>query len=218
MDTAPFQLPRFGAMARHAVPRVVEGTLLPVGVFMLGLWLLGIAGAIGLGLGFVYAAVGWRVVTRRPVPGLLLLGAVTLTTRSILSLATGSVFLYFLQPTLGTVLVATAFLLSVPARRPLAARIAKDFCPIPPELEARVPVQRFFTQISLLWAAAQITNAVLTIWLLLTESVGSFVVTRTAASLALSALTVTASILWFRHSMREHVVFAPRTRRVTSAA
>lgn len=210
METAPFQLPRLGAMLRHAAPRVVEGTLLPVGVFLLGLRFLGVAGAIVAGLGFVYAAIGWRVATGRRVPGLLLLGALTLTTRSILTLLTGSVFLFFLQPTLGTVLVATAFLLSVPARRPLAARIARDFCPIPPELADHAPVQRFFTQISLLWAVAQLTNAVLTIWLLLTESVGSFVVTRSIVSLCLSALTVTLSILWFRRSLREHVVFAPR--------
>jgi len=210
VETAPFQLPRTGALLRHAAPRVVEGTVLPLGVFLLGLRFLGVAGAVAAGLGFAYSAIAWRLATGRRVPGILVLGALTLTAKSVLTLATGSVFLYFLQPTLGTALVAAAFLLSVPARRPLAARLARDFCPIPPEILERAPVQRFFTQITLLWAATQLANALLTMWLLLSESVGVFVVARTVVSLTLTAAAITLSVLWFRRSMRTHVVFAPR--------
>ena len=47
-------------------------------------------------------------------------------------------------------------------------------------------------------------------WLLLSQSVGVFVVTRTVSSVTLSALAITLSVLWFRRSMSEHVAFAPR--------
>jgi hypothetical protein len=213
VDHAPFQLPRVGALLRHAGPRVLEGMVLPVAVFLVALRFLGVAGAVAAGLGFSYAAVGWRLAAGRRVPGLLILGAVTLTARSVLTLATGSVFLYFLQPTLGTALVATAFLLSMRTRRPLAERLARDFCPIPTEVLERAPVRRFFTQITLLWAATQLANALITLWLLLTESVGVFVVARTAVSLALTASAITVSVVWFRRSLGAHVVFARRGSR-----
>ena len=44
---------------------------------------------------------------------------------------TGSAVVYFLQPTLGTMMVAMAFLASVPLRRPLAAKVATDLVPLP---------------------------------------------------------------------------------------
>src|SRR5262249_13008658 len=148
-------------------------------------------GAVVAGLGWCSTAIGWRIVTRRPVPGVLVLGAITLTARSTLTLATGSTFVYFLQPTLGTVLVACAFLLSVRSGQPLAERLARDFCPIPPDVLGSAPMRRFFTRISLLWAAANFANAALTLWLLLSQSVGVFVVSRAAVSLTVTGAAIT---------------------------
>jgi hypothetical protein len=48
----------------------VEGTLIPLGLFLLGLHILGIWGDVR-GLGFVYVAIATRLVMRRRVPGLL---------------------------------------------------------------------------------------------------------------------------------------------------
>jgi Protein of unknown function (DUF3159) len=210
MESSPYLLPRMGGLLRHAAPRVFEGAIAPVAVFLLALHFLGVVGAIVAGLGFAYGIIGWRLLTRRRVPGLLVIGAVSLTARSALAIASGSIFVYFLQPTLGTALVATAFLASVGAGRPLAGRLARDFCPIPDHVATTVPMRRFFTQITLLWAVTQLLNAAVAMWLLLSQSVGVFVVTRTVSSITLSALAVTLSVLWFRRSMRDHVAFAPR--------
>jgi hypothetical protein len=210
MESSPYLLPRMGGLLRHAAPRVFEGAIAPVAVFLLALHFLGVVGAIVAGLGFAYGIIGWRVLTRRQVPGLLVIGAVSLTARSALAIASGSIFVYFLQPTLGTALVATAFLASVGAGRPLAGRLARDFCPIPDHVAATVPMRRFFTQITLLWAVTQLVNAAIAMWLLLSQSVGVFVVTRTVSSVTLSALAITLSVLWFRRSMSDHVAFAPR--------
>ena len=116
-------------------------------------------GAVLIGLGWTYAAVARRLIMGQRVPGILLLTAVTLTARTVVALASGSVVLYFLQPTLGTALVAAAFLLSVPLGRPLAERLARDFCPIPSGVLAHASVRRFFLQITLLWAFTQLANA-----------------------------------------------------------
>src|SRR5262249_61241412 len=110
------------------------------------------------------------------VPGILVLTAVTLTARTIIAMVSGSVVVYFLQPTLGTALVAGAFLLSVPLGRPLAERLARDFCPIPSGVLAHAPVRRVFLQISLLWAFTQLANAPVTRWLPFSPSVATFLV------------------------------------------
>jgi len=171
---------------------------------------LDVVGAIIAGLGFAYGIIAWRLLTRRQVPGLPVIGAVSLTALFALAIASGSVFVYFLQPTLGTALVATVFLASVGAGRSLAGRLARDFCPIPEHVAATAPMRRFFTQITLLWAVTQLLNAAVAMWLLLSQSVGVFVVTRTVSSITLGAVAVTLSVLWFRRSMSDHVAFAPR--------
>jgi hypothetical protein len=210
VDAAPYLIPRLGGLLRHAAPRVIEGFVAPVGVFLLALHFLNVLGAVVAGLGFAYAAIACRLVGRRPVPGVVLLGAATITARSAVALATGSTFLYFLQPMLGTALVATAFLASAMTSRPLAGRLARDFCPIPEHVASAAPMRRFFVQITLLWAATELVIAAVALALLLSQSVGVFVVARTVSSLAITGLAIVASVRWFQRTMGAHVAFAPR--------
>lgn len=198
------EIPRIGSMLRHAGPRLLEGTVVPLTIFLLALRLLGPAGAMAAGLVWAYGLIALRRLVGRPVPGLLLLGAVTLTARTVIAAATGSTVVYFLQPSLGTALVATAFLVSVPLGHPLAGRLARDLCPLPAELTDHAGVQLFFRRVTLLWAAAQFANALVSVWLLLTQSVGTFVVARSAASFGITLSAIVASTLWFRFSMRRH--------------
>ncbi len=218
MDLVPFRLPRLGQIARHAFPRVLEGTIIPVTIFVIALRFTGVGGAVTAGLAFSYSAIGIRLLTHRRVPGILILGTATLTARSILTFATGSTFVYFLQPTLGTMLVSLAFLVSVPIGRPLAQRLAADFCPIPEGLMEHAHVRQFFLRITLLWAFAQFANAALTMYLLLSQSVGVFVVTRTIVSLTITISTIAISTVWFMRSMRREGVLAPRTPRTPRLA
>lgn len=214
--SAHFELPRVRVVARHALPNIVEGSIIPVALFLLMLNLLGIWGAMLAGLGWSYTAVGRRLITRRPVPGVLILGAVTLTARSALAFGTGSSFVYFLQPTLGTALVATAFLLSVPLGRPLAQRLAIDFCPIPPEVMANRHVRNFFLRISLLWGLTGLLNASVALWLQLNQSVGTFVLVNKLSSATLTLSTVVVSVLWFKRSMTRHGILHARVRVATA--
>jgi hypothetical protein len=208
--SAHFEIPRLRTLARHALPNVIEGTLVPVGLFLVMLHFLGVWGAMAVGLGWSYAAVLRRLVARKPVPGIMILGAVTLTARSVLAFATGSSFIYFLQPTLGTALVAIAFLLSVPLGRPLAQRLAADFCPIPPHVMANHHVRRFFLQISVLWALSGFLNVSVALWLQFSQSVGTFVFAKSLASGAITATAVAISVVWFKRSMTRHGVLAAR--------
>jgi hypothetical protein len=153
---------------------------------------------------WTYAAVLRRLVTRRSVPGILVLGAVTLTARTVVSVASGSVFVYFLQPTLGTALVAGVFLVSVPAGRPLAARLAHDFCPMPDAIAAHEGVRRFFARISILWSFVYLANASITLWMLTNQPITTYVLAKPFVSLGSTGFGIGASVLWFKRSMRRH--------------
>jgi hypothetical protein len=198
------EIPDLRTVARHAVPRFVEGTLIPLALFLITLRILGVWGAMTAGLVWVYAAIIVRLLMRRRVPGILLISALTLTARTVIALVSGSVVLYFLQPSLAGMLVAAAFLLSVPIDKPLAGRLANDFCPLPDEMHLNAHVRRFFRQISLLWAFAQTANAAITIWLLFSQSVGTFVVMRSVVSTTVTVTAIAASVLWFKRSMARH--------------
>ncbi len=204
--SAAFEIPRLRTLARHALPKLLETTVIPVVLFAGVLHLFGLWGAIVAGLGWSYAAILRRVVTRQRIPGLLLIGTVTLTARSVLAFATGSSVLYFLQPTLGTALVACAFLLSVALGRPLAQRIAADFCPIPQHVMADAHVRRCFLGISLLWAVTCLVNASVSVWLQFTQSVGTFVVTKSLTQAALTVVAVAISVFWFKRTVARPVL------------
>jgi hypothetical protein len=209
--TALFEIPRLRTLARHAVPHVLEGTVAPLVLFLVMLRFVGVWGAVLVGLGWTYTAVARRLVTGQRVPGILVLGAVTLTARTVIAMVSGSVVVYFLQPTLGTALVAGAFLLSVPLGRPLAERLARDFCPIPSKVLANEHVRVFFLRITLLWAVTQLANATVTLWLLLSQSLATFLLAKTLVSWGLTGSAIVVSTIWFKRSMTRHGILARRT-------
>lgn len=199
-----FEIPRLSVLARHALPHLIECTLIPLGLFLLFLQLVGVWGAVLVGMVWTYGAVIRRLLTGRRVPGILLLSVVTVTARTAVSFATHSVVIYFLQPTLGQVLIASAFLISVPLGQPLAQRLAHDFCPLPAWLLAEDHIGRFFKRVSLLWAFVGLTNASIALWLLFSQSVGTFVIARTGVSWALTGGAIALSTWWFHRLMAEH--------------
>lgn len=194
----PIPVPRLTALARHATPHLLEATLIPLALFYGGLRLFGLWGALVAALVWSYTSLLRRLVARRRVPGILVLGIIGLTARTALAMATGSAFLYFLQPTLGTALVASVFIGSVVLGRPLAQRLAADFVPLPESLLAHDGVRRFFRRISLLWAGVFLANAGISLWLLLSQSLSTFLWTRTVVSIALTAVAVAISTRAFR--------------------
>jgi hypothetical protein len=200
-----FELPKLRDLARHAAPKALEATVVPVALFYLTLKLLGPTGAICMALGWNYLALVRRLVRREKVPGLLVLSSLALTARSLLALASGaSLFVYFLQPSLATALIGGAFLLSVPLGKPLAEKLAHDFVPLPPGLLKRPRIRRLFLHISLLWALVLITNAAGTVALLLNVPIATYLLAKTGLSSGLTLAGVVVSFWWFRRGLRRH--------------
>lgn len=196
------ELPPPSAFVRHALPALVESTIGPAVVFYIVLLASGFRGAIIAALVWTYLALIRRVVRRQPVPGVLTLGVVLISLRTTISFVTGSSFVYFAQPTMGTFLVAVIFLASVVVGRPLAEKLAADFCPLDPDMMARPFLRKFFLRISLLWCAVLAVNAGFVMWLLLESSLRAFVVERTVVSVALTGGGIALSVWCFMRAMR----------------
>lgn len=211
MNAGHIEIPRLRALSRHAGRHLLEATFVPLVIFYSALWSVGIWWGLAAALAWSYSAIVVRLATGRRVPGLLLLGALGITARTIIALSTGSVFVYFLQPTIGTVGVAGLFLLSLSTRRPMAERLAADFCPLSSDFYLHPPVRRFFVHITLLWAFVQLSNAAITMTLLVSQPVQTFLWTRSVTSVVLTGGAIALSTWWFKRSMRRHgfqVIFA----------
>jgi len=201
---ARVEIPRLRTMARHALPHLVEATFIPLILFYAFLWTAGVWGALVAALVWSYTALIRRAVTGKRIPGILVLGTIGITARTIAAFASGSTFIYFLQPSLTTVVIAGAFLLSVPAGRPLAERLAHDFVPLEPEVLGLPGVQRVFIRITLLWAFVNLANAAVSITLLMSQDVGTFVALKTIGGMVLVGAAVGASTIWFKQALRNH--------------
>src|SRR5262245_62170146 len=115
----PLDLPPLRTMAWQAVPRLIEGVVIPTLLFLGLLQLRGRRAAIGGALAWSTLVVGTRLALRRPVPTIVLLGVGALALRTVLAFAAHSSFVYFLQPTVGTAIVGIGLILSAMLGRPL---------------------------------------------------------------------------------------------------
>jgi hypothetical protein len=198
MPAHTFEVPKLRSLARQGLPSIVEGTIAPLAIFYAALWAIGMWGALLAALSWSYLAIARRVIRKERIPGLVLLSAVALTFRTALAMATGSVFVYFLQPSLGTAVLGLAFLASMSTGQPLVQRLARDFLPFSPDFFSNPFVRRFFMRISLLWAIVMLGNAAVTTWMLFQLPVSVFVISKTAASVVMTGMAIAFSVYWFR--------------------
>jgi hypothetical protein len=196
------RMPAPRAALRHAVPIVLEGVVGPLALFYLVLVLAGFRGALIAALSWSYVALARRLMKGERVSMLLALGTMLITLRTVIAFVTGSAFLYFAQPMAGTVVISLVLFGSAIIRRPFTQRFAHDFCPIDPAIMRRPPVQRFFVRISVLWATVLMLNAGLVFWLLVSSSLRSFVLERSAVTYGLTAVAIFFSITRFLAMMR----------------
>ena len=187
---------------RHAVPVVLEAVVIPLALFYSVLLFWGFRGALIAALGWSFVALGRRLYRGERASMLLMLGTMLLTVRTAVSFITGSAFLYFAQPTAGTIVIALVLFGSAIIGRPFTQRFAGDFCPMDPDLLARPLVQRFFVRISVLWATVLLLNAGFVLWLLVTSSLHAFVLERAAVTYTLTACAIYLSIRQFVKMMR----------------
>ncbi len=204
------ELPRLRAIARHAVPNLVECTLVPTVIFSVALHFWGLIPASLAALGWAYTMLGRRLLIKSRVPGLLLLTCLGLTVRTAVVVASGSAFIYFLQPIAATTAVGLTFFASSFTNNPMVDRLAKDFCPLTSDIVARRRVRQLFRRLTVMWAAVNLLNAGITGWLLMTQSVAVFVAVKPIAAMVVTWSAVAITVLW---SLRIASKEGLRTRR-----
>lgn len=200
------ELPPLRRVVRHAGVQVLEGTLLPTGVFWILLHVAGLqAGLIGA-LVWCYVAIAHRWIRGRTLPGILLLGAVMFTTRTTVALAFHSAFVYFLSPTVNAFALGVVFGGSALLGRPLAGRLARDFVQLPDRVLGRFRIQAMFRHVSLIWALVNMLNGAVALRLLAAKHIDLLLVMRSFASPALTGAAILASVWLGRKALRREGV------------
>ena len=186
--------PRLGTIIKRVGLSLLIACAIPATLFYVVFSVTDVWIAILVALGWSYGAIAFRALTRRRTSGLLILTAVVMTGRTVLALATDSTFLYFVQPVISDGVVGTTFLLSLATARPLVSRLAGDFYPMDHELAMRPRIRRLFWQLTMMWALLCIGKATMTLWLLQSTSLHTFILVKGISVLAINAIAVTATI------------------------
>lgn len=211
-------IPGLRAITAHAWLNVVTGKIIPL-VLFLGLYeSIGITPAVVAALAWSLGLVAYQKARGHRIAGLVILSIVGNTAKTIVALATGSILAYFIQPTISTTLIGTAFLVSIPLGFPLAERLLHDFCPLDDETANEPAFTGFFPKLSLLWGATSLLNGAVTLYLLLTQSVTTFVVAKAFLGPITTGITLLVGIWWFRREMAKAGVDVILARRVDRSA
>ncbi len=195
-------LPKLRAMLKKGLPHLLEGTLIPLAVFYTVLFVMDVWWALIGALTWSYLALARRMVRKQRVGGILIITALTLTIRAALTFLSGNVKFYFFQSTFAKVATSAAFLGSVWAGQPIIKRIAGDFIDLPPELEDHPVVKRCFARITILWAGALLVHGAVAVYLLLTQSIETYVLVKTFVAWGFEGGAFALSIWLARRSMR----------------
>jgi uncharacterized membrane protein len=187
--------PHLRAVIRRVAVSVTVACAVPAGLFYAVLVLSGVWVAIGVALCWQYGALAWRAVTGRRTSGLLVFAAAVMTGRTVISFAADSPFLYFLQPVVTDCLLGSAFLASLFASRTIVARLAGDFYPMTDDLAARPGIQRLFRLLTAMWALLYLGKASLTLWLLLSQSLETFVLVKSVSVLSINLGAALATVV-----------------------
>jgi hypothetical protein len=162
----PIAQPKVREILKHLALSLLMANVIPGLLFYLALRIASIWVALIVALVWCYGAIAWRFATKRPPSGLLMISVVGLTAKTIFAFASGSTFIYFLQPAVNDAIVASLFLLSLATARPIVARLATDFFPLSPEVAGRPRIQRLFWHLTVLWAVICLTKCGVTLYLL----------------------------------------------------
>lgn len=211
--------PTLLAVVRRVSMSLLIAVVVPAVVFYVVFVTAGVWTAIVAALVWSYGAIAWRALTRRRTSGLLILAALLLTGRTVLSALADSTWLYFLQPVISDGVVAALFLLSLASARPMVARLAGDFYPMDQELAARPRVRRLFRHLTAMWAVLGLAKATMTLWLLQSQTLETFILVKSASMLAINVLAAFATIaLAALVARQEGLMGATRTAPIATPA
>lgn len=207
-------IPGLRAIISHSWVNVVTGKIVPLVIFLALFHWTGITAAVLTALAYSLGLVAYQRANGHRIAGLVILSIVGNTAKTIVALATGSIVAYFIQPTISTTLIGTAFLVSIPMGFPLAERLVRDFCPFDEATNNEPAFNAFFPRLSFLWGATSLLNGAVTLYLLMTQSITNFLILKAFLGPITTGLTIVVGIWWFRRRMSEAGIEVVLARRV----
>jgi hypothetical protein len=164
---------------------------------------------------WVYLAMVWRLARGHEVPPLLVLAVIGITVRTAVALSSGSTFLYFAQPVLGSLAMGCVFLCSIAIGRPLVARLALEFWPLTEEMLVHPMVSRLLRRLTYLWAAVNLAIGGTTLVLLLALPMSAYLAVKQVTTLAITVLGIAITIDRAVHTARREgfASHVPKARR-----
>jgi uncharacterized membrane protein len=207
---APAHRPDLGTIVKRVSLSLLIAVVIPAVLFYGVFVVAGVWPAIAAALVWSYGAIAWRAATGRRTSGLLILAAILLTGRTVLSVVADSTWLYFLQPIISDGVVAALFLLSLASARPMVARLAGDFYPMDHELAMRPRIRRLFRNLTILWAVLGLAKATATLWLLQSQSLETFILVKSIVMLAVNVLAAVATIAFAAAVARQEGLLGPQ--------
>jgi hypothetical protein len=171
----------FVAVVTRSAPRLIEASLIPSALFYCCLVVVGIGAAYAAAVLWLYAAVA-------------VLGAIGITVRTTVAIASGSTFVYFAQPVLGSLVVGCVFLVSVAVGRPMVEALALEFWPLTPDMLAHPAVGRLLRRLTFLWAGINLAIGASTFTLLVLLPLPLFVAVKQVVAWSITAAGIAVTI------------------------
>lgn len=185
----------------RALRLFLETVVVPTALLAVLLPTAGLVAGLSAALGWCYVVVAFRWLRGRQMPGTMLLAVSMFSGKAALALASGSAFVYLLQPALGSGVMALLFLGSAAVGRPVTLRLARDFINLPRHVVERRCVRRVFIRVALMWGVSRLVDAAMSL-AFLHWSLDAGMLSRGVLSPVLTVLTVAVCTLWGWRAMR----------------
>jgi hypothetical protein len=212
--TECLELPRPLLLLRTAGWNAAEAFGLPVGAYAVAAWLGGRNAGLWAMLGAIWFTAGIRRLATGSVPSLVLISMVVLTVQTVVSVATGNLWIFLLHFPLANLGLCILFARTARGHSPIAARLAAEVVGLRCPAVHQPRLHPFFQHVTLLWAGVFLLLAVSLGALLATIPVATYVPVWAAATVTLIVAGIAASTLWLRAVLRRHSIgfrFAPAT-------
>jgi hypothetical protein len=206
------ELPRPKRLLRITAWNLAESIGFPIAALAIFAWLYGRNAGLIAGVTAVWIAAAIRKIVTGSVPGLLAISAIVLSLQTVLAVATGDLWIFLLHFPLANLALAILFARTARSPNPLCARLAAEMIGLRQPPGKQPGLCRFFQGATWLWGAIFLLLGGCMGALLVTEPVRAFLVLSTVATVALIAVGIGASLLWFRsvlHKLGLRVRFAP---------
>ena len=145
---------------RTAGWNLAESFGLPTGCYILAAWLGGRDAGLWAMLAAIWFTAGMRKLVTRSVPGLVAISLMVLTLQTLAAIATGNLLIFLLHFPLANLGLCVLFARTARGHSPIAERLAAEVIGLRCPAVHRLPMNRFFQRVTLLWAGVFLLLAV----------------------------------------------------------